>query len=120
MLVIIIIITIVRVAILVVLRRTVGDITDGSSDLDYSGDSKGHGNFQSGSMEASYEIDTLRLITMSFGLWGWRNNNSNGLSNTFATMPVPVMICINMYRTIEAKVPGILLMVALTTNVCFM
>lgn len=67
-------------------RRTVGDITDGSSDLDYSGDSKGHGNFQSGSMEASYEIDTLRLITMSFGLWG-DGNNSNGLSNTFATMP---------------------------------
>lgn len=67
-------------------RRTVGDITDGSSDLDYSGDSKGHGNFQSGSMEASYEIDTLRLITMSFGLWGG-GNNSNGLSNTFATMP---------------------------------
>ena len=64
----------------------VGDITDGSSDLDYSGDSKGHGNFQSGSMEASYEIDTLRLITMSFGLWGG-GNNSNGLSNTFATMP---------------------------------
>lgn len=67
-------------------RHTVGDITDGSSDLDYSGDSKGHGNFQSGSMEASYEIDTLRLITMSFGLWGG-GNNSNGLSNTFATMP---------------------------------
>ena len=37
-------------------------------------------------MEASYEIDTLRLITMSFGLWGG-GNNSNGLSNTFATMP---------------------------------
>ena len=67
-------------------RRTVGDITDGSSDLDYSGDSKGHGNFQSGSMEASYEIDTLRLITMSFGLWGG-GNNSNGLSNPLATMP---------------------------------
>ena len=67
-------------------RRTIGDITDGSSDLDYSGDSKGHGNFQSGSMEASYEIDTLRLITMSFGLWGG-GNNSNGLSNTFAMMP---------------------------------
>lgn len=67
-------------------RRTIGDITDGSSDLDYSGDSKGHGNFQSGSMEASYEIDTLRLITMSFGLWGG-GNNSNGLGNTFAMMP---------------------------------
>lgn len=27
-------------------------------------------NFQSGSLEASYEIDTLRLVTASFGLWG--------------------------------------------------
>lgn len=67
-------------------RRTVGDITEGSSDLDYSGDSKGHGSFQSGSMEASYEIDTLRLITMSFGLWGG-GNKSNGITKTFATMP---------------------------------
>ena len=67
-------------------RRTVGETDSGSSDLDYSGTSKGNGTFQSGSMEASYEIDTLRLITMSFGLWGG-GNNSNGLSNTFATMP---------------------------------
>jgi len=67
-------------------QRTVGDITESSSNVDYSGSSKGHGNFQSGSMEASYEIDTLRLITMSFGLWGG-GNNSNGMSNTLATMP---------------------------------
>lgn len=26
-------------------RRTVGDVTEGSSDLDYDGSSKGHGNF---------------------------------------------------------------------------
>ena len=67
-------------------RRTVGDITEGSSDLDYDGSSKGHGNFQSGSMEASYEIDTLRLVSMSFGLWGG-GNNSPSINNTLATAP---------------------------------
>lgn len=67
-------------------RRTVGDVTEGSSDLDYDGSSKGHGNFQSGSMEASYEIDTLRLVSMSFGLWGG-GNNSNSINNTLATAP---------------------------------
>lgn len=67
-------------------RRTVGDVTGGSSDLDYDGSSKGHGNFQSGSMEASYEIDTLRLVSMSFGLWGG-GNNSTSINNTLATAP---------------------------------
>lgn len=67
-------------------RRTIGEINSNSSDLDYNGTSKGHGSFQSGSMEASYDIDTLRLITMSFGLWGGSNKN-NGITNTLATMP---------------------------------
>ena len=67
-------------------RRTVGDVTEGSSDLDYDGSSKGHGNFQSGSMEASYEIDTLRLVSMAFGLWGG-GNNSTSINNTLATAP---------------------------------
>ena len=67
-------------------RRTVGDVTEGSSDLDYDGSSKGHGNFQSGRMEASYEIDTLRLVSMSFGLWGG-GNNSTSINNTLATAP---------------------------------
>jgi len=67
-------------------RRTVGETDSGSSDLDYSGTSKGNGNFQSGSMEASYEIDTLRLVTMSFGLWGGKNK-SNGETDASATLP---------------------------------
>ncbi|WP_300694270.1 TonB-dependent receptor [uncultured Bacteroides sp.] len=67
-------------------RRTVSGNTEGASDLDYNGSSKGRGNFQSGSMEASYEIDTLRLLTMSFGLWGG-GNKSNSQNNTFATQP---------------------------------
>ena len=62
-------------------------IGDDSSDLRYDGSSKGHGSFQSGSMEASYEIDTLRLVTMSFGLWGG-GNKSNGSTDYMATSPV--------------------------------
>lgn len=52
--------------------------TDGSSNWEYDGSSKGHSNFQSGSLEASYEIDTLRLVTMSFGLWGGGNKSNSG------------------------------------------
>lgn len=60
------------------LTTTDDKISTSSSDTKYSGDSKGHNNFQSGSIEASYEIDTLRLVTMSFGLWGggYKNNGS--------------------------------------------
>lgn len=61
-------------------------VTENSSNLDYGGSSKGHGSFQSGSMEASYEIDTLRLVTMSFGLWGG-GNKSDGFSDYIATFP---------------------------------
>ncbi len=66
-------------------RRTVGETNDSSSDLDYSGTNKRKGAFQSGSMEASYEIDTLRLVSMSFGLWGGNNRNdgTTGMSATF-------------------------------------
>lgn len=62
-------------------------VTENSSNLDYAGSSKGHGSFQSGNMEASYEIDTLRLVTMSFGLWGG-GNKSNSKSDYLATSPL--------------------------------
>lgn len=61
-------------------------VTENSSNLDYDGSNKGHSSFQSGSMEASYEIDTLRLVTMSFGLWGG-GNKSNGSTDYIATFP---------------------------------
>lgn len=63
-----------------------GAVTENSSNLDYDGSSKGHDSFQSGSMEASYEIDTLRLVTMSFGLWGG-GNKSDGSTGYTATSP---------------------------------
>ncbi len=69
-------------------RRTSSEaVTSSSSNLDYEGISKGHGNYQSGSMEASYEIDTLRLITVSFGLWGGGNKNHGG-TDYLATTPL--------------------------------
>lgn len=64
--------------------------TDAASDvanLDYDGSSKGDGNFQSGSLEASYEIDTLNLVSASFGLWGG-GNDSRGGSNYVGTSPL--------------------------------
>lgn len=36
---------------------------------------KSKGNYQYGNLEASYEVDTLRLISMSFGLWGGGNES---------------------------------------------
>ncbi len=67
-------------------RQATGDINASSSNLNYEGNNKGHGQYQSGSMEASYDIDTLRLVSISFGLWGG-GNNSNGLMNYQATRP---------------------------------
>ena len=57
------------------------------ANLDYEGSSKGDGSFQSGSMEASYEIDSLNLIFASFGLWGG-GNSSNGGSNYVGNSPL--------------------------------
>ena len=40
-----------------------------------------NGSFQYGNLEASYEIDTLRLLTASFGMYGGANDNkSDGLT----------------------------------------
>lgn len=50
--------------------------------LQSEGWSKGTGSFQHGTLEASYELDTLRLITMSVGMYGG-GNNSNGQSDVW-------------------------------------
>lgn len=43
--------------------------------------SKSKGNFQYGNLEASYEIDTLRLLTVAFGMYG-SNDKNNGDGST--------------------------------------
>ena len=68
-------------------RKTIGNITDSSSDLESESTSKGHGHSQFGSFEASYEIDTLRLLTASFDLYGGGSKN-DGDGTTIATSPL--------------------------------
>lgn len=68
------------------IRRATGGTDGTASDLEFGGSNKRRFIFQSGSMEASYEIDTLRLLSMSFGLWGG-NNRNNGTTGTRATLP---------------------------------
>ena len=68
-------------------RKTIGNITDSSSDLESESTSKGHGHSQFGSFEASYEIDTLRLLTASFDLYGG-GSKSDGDGTTIATSPL--------------------------------
>ena len=47
--------------------------------LESQSSSKSKGSFQYGNVEASYEIDTLRLLTMAFGMYGSNDkNNSDG------------------------------------------
>lgn len=69
--------------------RTVTEenISPDASNMVSSSESKSHGNFQSGSIEASYEIDSLRLITMSLGLWGG-GNKGNSISEMTGTSPM--------------------------------
>ena len=71
-------------------RKTIGNITDSSSDLESESTSKGHGHSQFGSFEASYEIDTLRLLTASFDLYGG-GSKSDGDGTTIATSPLTQM-----------------------------
>lgn len=58
-----------------------------SANIESRGYSKSKSNFQSGSLEASYEIDTLNLVTASFGLWG-NNYSSRGMSSVVGTSPI--------------------------------
>ena len=68
-------------------RKTIGNITDSSSDLESENSSKVHGYSQFGSFEASYEIDTLRLLTASLDLYGG-GSKSDGDGTTIATSPL--------------------------------
>lgn len=53
--------------------------SDTEKYLESFSSSKSKGNFQYGNMEASYEIDTLRLLTAAFGMYGSSSkNNSDG------------------------------------------
>ena len=68
-------------------RKTIGNLTDSSSDIENEGWSDGNDRFQYGTLEASYEIDTLRLLTASFDLWG-DNYKSYNERSVIATSPL--------------------------------
>ena len=46
--------------------------------LESASSSKSKGNFQYGNLEASYEIDTLRLLTVAFGMYGNNGKDDSG------------------------------------------
>lgn len=68
-------------------RTTTGDISASSSDIETGSRSNSYTNSHSGSFEASYEIDTLRLVSAELGLWG-NTRNGNNTTCTAATMPL--------------------------------
>ena len=45
-------------------------LSSSSSDVENRSTAKNHNNFHSGSLEASYDIDSLRLVSLSLNLWG--------------------------------------------------
>lgn len=58
---------------------------------------KSKGNFQHGNLEASYEIDTLQLLTVAVGMYGSGNkNNSEGSTVMYGADRKNVAYC---YRT---------------------
>lgn len=57
--------------------------SDTEKYLESESNSKSKGDFQYGNLEASYEIDTLRLLTVAFGMYG-STDKSNG--DGFTTM----------------------------------
>lgn len=58
-----------------------------SSDSRSEWTSRNRGNNYTGSLEASYEIDTLRLVTASFSCWGG-NSQTNSDGSFAATSPL--------------------------------
>lgn len=69
-------------------------ITDASANISSASESRGHSNFHHGSMEASYEIDSLNLITMQASLYSSGGYSRNG-TNTEACHPTTAE---NLYR----------------------
>ena len=59
-----------------------GDITDASTNLETYQNQHNMNNGQSASLEASYEIDTLRLITASVSLWPGQGHNDNTIGTS--------------------------------------
>lgn len=68
-------------------RRTVGEAGPASSDLVTDAYAKNRADSHSGSMEASYEIDTLRLVSAELDFWEY-DSRGNSSRSTAALSPV--------------------------------
>lgn len=58
-------------------REVTGNIDETSANVESYSTSNGWYNYHSGSFEASYEIDSLRLVSASFGLWAGGGHTPN-------------------------------------------
>lgn len=68
-------------------RKILGDADASAADVEGEYSTKARSDFNSGTLEASYEIDTLRLVTASVGLWG--GSGKGDVDKTFAgSIPV--------------------------------
>lgn len=67
--------------------KALGNLTEASSDVVTESENDVRVNFHSASMEASYEIDTLRLVSAEFSMWG-NNLNSYTANTASATSPL--------------------------------
>lgn len=63
-------------------NNVTGDVNASSANITTDKTTKSHARYQWSSLEASYEIDTLRLVTASFGLWG--GNGRGDIENTIS------------------------------------
>lgn len=70
--------------------------TANTANLTYDGSSKGDNSFQSGSIEASYELDTLNLFSVSFGLM--RIGADSRAMSEYVGMPVGTASSDPLYR----------------------
>ena len=66
---------------------TTSGISAASSNVNTTAEATGHGTFHQGNLEASYDIDTLRLVSMTLGMWGG-GYHSNGSTSTIASSPL--------------------------------
>lgn len=67
-------------------QEVLGNVNESSANVVSEGSVKANAAFQSGSLEASYEIDSLRLVTASFDLWGG-SGKGHGDEATLGTYP---------------------------------
>jgi outer membrane cobalamin receptor len=76
---------------------------NGSSLLQTDGWSKNKGSFQQGTLEASYEVDTLRLITLSFGMYGGGNEGYGNTNTWFEDRVSSVANPLYSYQTLSSN-----------------